>query len=139
NGSTLMATSRSSCFSRALKTIAMPPRPSSSRISYSSLSCDRTSSSSVSSWWSWIGVAARSKPQERQNLLASSFWVPQREQYIVLRGVAESYGRIGGGVNRLWRDTMTNWLMRMRDEEDVGRWVVRVITYIALDLVRSCM
>src|SRR5207245_2851134 len=95
NGSTLMATSRSSCFSRALKTIAMPPRPSSSRISYSSLSCDRTSSSSVSSWWSWIGVAARSKPQERQNLLASSFWVPQREQDIVLRGVAEGYGRVG--------------------------------------------
>src|SRR5689334_11235373 len=85
-GSTLMATSRSSCFSRALKTIAMPPRPSSSRISYSSLSWSRTrSSSDISAGGSRppaIGVAARSRPQDRQNLLASSFWVPQRGQYI---------------------------------------------------------
>src|SRR5712692_8413525 len=69
NGNTLMATSRSSCFSRALKTIAMPPRPSSSMIS----------------GWSravLTGVVVRSSPQERQNLLVSSFWVPQREQYI---------------------------------------------------------
>src|ERR671923_103384 len=86
NGRTLMATSRSSCFSRALKTIAMPPRPSSSRISYSSLSCSRTRSTSVTSGAGSrppaIGVAARSSPQDRQNLLASSFWVPQRGQYI---------------------------------------------------------
>src|SRR4029077_12807197 len=85
-GSTLMATSRSSCFSRALKTIAMPPRPSSSRISYSSLSWSRTMSRSVISGAGSrppaIGVAARSSPQDRQNLLASSFWVPQRGQYI---------------------------------------------------------
>src|SRR6266567_2442036 len=67
NGRTLMATSRSSCFSRALKTIAMPPRPSSSRISY------------------------------------SSFWVPQREQYIHSPRDAETYGRVGAGVNRLAR------------------------------------
>src|SRR5207248_11487318 len=104
NGRTLIATSRSSCFSRALKTIAMPPRPSSSRISYSSFSCSRTSSSSVSSWGVWIGVAARSKPQERQNLLVSSFWVPQREQYINSPRDAETYGRVGAGVNRLARD-----------------------------------
>src|SRR5690348_15119144 len=87
NGSTLIATSRSSCFSRALKTIAIPPRPSSSRISYSSFSCSRTRSSSVTSvCWSRTAatgvVCDRSSPQERQNLLASSFWVPQREQYI---------------------------------------------------------
>src|SRR2546425_12483458 len=44
NGSTLIATSRSSCFSFALKTIAIPPRPSSSRISYSSWSSWRTMS-----------------------------------------------------------------------------------------------
>src|SRR2546430_558163 len=85
-GSTLMATSRSSCFSRALKTIAMPPRPSSSRISYSSFSWSRTMSISVISGAGSrppaIGVAARSSPQDRQNLLASSFWVPQRGQYI---------------------------------------------------------
>src|SRR5256885_2233519 len=87
NGRTLIATSRSSCFSRALKTMAMPPRPSSSRISYSSFSCSRTRSSSVTST-GWSRTAAtgvvcdRSSPQERQNLLASSFWVPQREQYI---------------------------------------------------------
>src|SRR5437016_14561014 len=85
-GSTLMATSRSSCFSRALKTIAMPPRPSSSRISYSSFSWSRTMSRSVISGAGSrppaIGVAARSRPQDRQNLLASSFWVPQRGQYI---------------------------------------------------------
>src|SRR5438093_9728071 len=99
-----MATSRSSCFSRALKTMAIPPRPSSSRISYSSLSCSRTSSSSVSSCGFWIDVAARSRPQERQNLLASSFRVPQREQYIhCVRGLAETYGRVGAGVNRLVR------------------------------------
>src|SRR6266702_3274350 len=86
NGRTLMATSRSSCFSRALKTIAMPPRPSSSRISYSSLSWSRTMSRSVITGAGArppaIGVAARSNPQDRQNLLASSFWVPQRGQYI---------------------------------------------------------
>src|SRR5229473_8345530 len=85
NGNTLMATSRSSCFSRALKTIAMPPRPSSSMISYSSLSWSRTRSNSVVSGWSravLTGVVVRSSPQERQNLLVSSFWVPQREQYI---------------------------------------------------------
>src|SRR5947207_909283 len=85
-GSTLMATSRSSCFSRALNTIAMPPRPSSSRISYSSFSWSRTISSSVISGAGSrppaMGVAARSRPQDRQNLLASSFWVPQRGQYI---------------------------------------------------------
>ncbi|OLB10891.1 MAG: hypothetical protein AUH07_10290 [Gemmatimonadetes bacterium 13_2_20CM_70_9] len=82
-----MATSRSSCFSRALKTIAMPPRPSSSRMSYSSRSCSRTKSISVTSGcWSRTAptgvVVVRSSPQERQNLLVSSFWVPQREQYI---------------------------------------------------------
>src|SRR6266566_4243520 len=87
NGRTLIATSRSSCFSRALKTMAIPPRPSSSRISYSSFSCSRTRSSSVTSTcWSRTAatgvVCDRSSPQERQNLLASSFWVPQREQYI---------------------------------------------------------
>src|SRR2546429_3553369 len=87
NGRTLIATSRSSCFSRALKTMAIPPRPSSSRISYSSFSCSRTRSSSVTSiCWSRTAatgvVCDRSSPQERQNLLASSFWVPQREQYI---------------------------------------------------------
>src|SRR5205823_4863557 len=87
NGRTLIATSRSSCFSRALKTMAIPPRPSSSRISYSSFSCSRTRSTSVtSSCWSRTAatgvVCDRSSPQERQNLLASSFWVPQREQYI---------------------------------------------------------
>src|SRR5207245_3724329 len=87
NGRTLIATSRSSWRSRALKTIAIPPRPNSSRISYSSLSCSRTSSRSVisccGSFTAWTGVVAvRSKPQERQNLLAFSFWVPQREQYI---------------------------------------------------------
>src|SRR5207244_2494726 len=100
NGRTLMATSRSSCFSRALKTIAMPPRPSSSRISYSSFSCSRTSSSSVSSCGVWIGVAARSKPQERQNLLVSSFWVPQREQYINSPRDAETYVRVGAAHPR---------------------------------------
>src|SRR2546429_7749346 len=83
--------------------IAYPPRPSWSIISYSSFSCSRTSSSSVSSWGVWIGVAARSKPQERQNLLVSSFWVPQREQYINSPRDAETYGRIGAGVNRLAR------------------------------------
>src|SRR5438132_4413478 len=103
NGRTLMATSRSSCFSRALKTIAMPPRPSSSRISYSSFSCSRTSSGSVSSCGVWIGVATSSKPQGRQNLLVSSFWVPQREQYIHSPRDAETYGRVGAGVNRLAR------------------------------------
>src|SRR6267143_4942129 len=87
NGRTLIATSRSSCFSRALKTMAIPPRPSSSRISYSSFNCSRTRSSSVASTcWSRTAatgvVCERSSPQERQNLLASSFWVPQREQYI---------------------------------------------------------
>src|ERR1041385_3464849 len=55
NGSTLMATSRSSSFSFALKTIAMPPRPSSSRISYSASSSLRTMSISVTS----CGSAAR--------------------------------------------------------------------------------
>src|SRR5437660_1667640 len=89
NGRTLIATSRSSCFSRALKTMAIPPRPSSSRISYSSFSCSRTRSSSVTSiCWSRTAatgvVCDRSSPQERQNLLASSFWVPQREQQPVL-------------------------------------------------------
>src|SRR5260370_2851640 len=85
NGNALMAASRWSCFSRALKTIAMPPRPSSSMISYSSLSWSRTRSNSVVSGWSravLTGVVVRSSPQERQNLLVSSFWVPQREQYI---------------------------------------------------------
>src|SRR2546430_4661005 len=86
NGSTLMATSRSSCFSRALKTIAMPPRPSSSRISYSSFSWSRTMSISVISGAGSrppaIGVAARSSPQDRQNLLASSVWAPRRGQDI---------------------------------------------------------
>src|SRR5438093_12421467 len=87
NGRTLIATSRSSCFSRALKTMAIPPRPSSSMISYSSFSCSRTRSCSVAST-GWSRTAAtgvvcdRSSPQDRQNLLASSFWVPQREQYI---------------------------------------------------------
>src|SRR6266513_2542285 len=95
-GSTLMATSRSSCFSRALKTIAMPPRPSSSRISYSSFSWSRTMSRSVISGAGSrppaIGVAARSSPQDRQNLLASSFWVPQRGQYI---NAPRSRGNLG--------------------------------------------
>src|SRR2546429_4315296 len=95
-GSTLMATSRSSCFSRALNTIAMPPRPSSSRISYSSFSWSRTISSSVISGAGSrppaIGVAARSRPQDRQNLLASSFWVPQRGQYI---NAPRSRGNLG--------------------------------------------
>src|ERR1051325_1920503 len=95
-GSTLMATSRSSCFSRALKTIAMPPRPSSSRIWYSSLSWWRTMSRSVISGAGSrppaIGVAARSSPQDRQNLLASSFWVPQRGQYI---NAPRSRGNLG--------------------------------------------
>src|SRR5256885_10057053 len=108
NGRTLMATSRSSCFSRALKTIAMPPRPSSSRMSYSSCSCSRTKSISVTSgWWSRTAptgvVVVRSSPQERQNLLVSSFWVPQREQYINSPRDAETYGRVGAGVNRLAR------------------------------------
>src|SRR5437660_711472 len=95
-GSTLIATSRSSCFSRALKTIAMPPRPSSSRISYSSLSWSRTMSRSVISGAGSrppaIGVAAKSRPQDRQNLLASSFWVPQRGQYI---NAPRSRGNLG--------------------------------------------
>src|SRR5256886_13061244 len=103
NGRTLVGTSRAGCFPRALKTSAIPPRRSSSRISYSSFSCSRTSSSSVSSCGVWIGVAARSKPQERQNLLVSSFWVPQREQYIHSPRDAETYGRVGAGVNRLAR------------------------------------
>src|SRR2546430_12836673 len=95
-GSTLMATSRSSCFSRALKTIAMPPRPSSWRISYSSFSWSRTMSRSVISGAGSrppaIGVAARSSPQDRQNLRASSFWVPQRGQYI---NAPRSRGNLG--------------------------------------------
>src|SRR3989442_8533226 len=67
--------------------MAIPPRPNSSRISYSSFNCSRTRSSSVASTgWSRTAatgvVCERSSPQERQNLLASSFWVPQREQYI---------------------------------------------------------
>src|SRR5437868_1766757 len=95
-GSTWIATSRSSCFSRALNTIAMPPRPSSSKISYSSFSCSRTISRSVISGAGSrppaIGVAARSSPQDRQNLLASSFWVPQRGQYI---SAPERRGNLG--------------------------------------------
>src|SRR6266550_4434793 len=83
NGSTLIATSRSSCFSFALNTIAMPPRPSSSRISYSSLSSCRTMSISAMSGASTrtpVGVVAvRSRPQESQNFAVSLFWVPQRE------------------------------------------------------------
>src|ERR1043166_3813073 len=95
-GSTLMATSRSSCFSRALKTIAMPPRPSSSRISYPAWSGSRPRSRSVISGAGSrppaIGVAAKSSPQDRQNLLASSFWVPQRGQYI---NAPRSRGNLG--------------------------------------------
>src|SRR5690242_15145210 len=110
NGRTLIATSRSSCFSRALKTIAIPPRPSSSRISYSSLSCSRTMSISVSSCCPVLTapmgvVAVRSRPQERQNLLESSFWVPQREQYKPFSDeTAETYGPRSGSVNRLARN-----------------------------------
>src|SRR5256885_16027632 len=95
-GSTLMATSRSSCFSRTLNTIAMPPRPSSSKISYSSFSWSRTMSSSLISGPGSrppaTGGAARSRPQDRQNLLASSFWVPQRGQYI---NAPRSRGNLG--------------------------------------------
>src|SRR5437773_10988112 len=110
NGSTLIATSRSSCFSRARNTMAMPPRPSSWRISYSSLSCSRTMSISVSSCWAaWtspIGVVAvKSVPQDRQNLKCSSFWVPQLGQYIPApEGRAVTYGPPRRGVNLLARD-----------------------------------
>src|SRR5256885_34370 len=99
NGRTLIATSRASWRSRALKTMAIPPRPNSSTISYSSLSCSRTSSRSVTSCCgsrtALTGVVAlRSMPQERQNLLAFSFWVPQREQYIDSPG---SRGKLRSG------------------------------------------
>src|SRR5207247_1593975 len=109
-GSTLIATSRSSCFSRARKTMAMPPRPSSWRISYSSLSWSRTMSISVSSCWAaWtcpIGVVAvKSIPQDRQNLKCSSFWVPQLGQYIPApEGRAVTYGPPRRGVNLRARD-----------------------------------
>src|SRR6266496_261484 len=109
-GSTLIATSRSSCFSRARKTMAMPPRPSSWRISYSSLSWSRTMSISVSSCWAaWtcpIGVVAvKSIPQDRQNLKCSSFWVPQLGQYIPApEGRAVTYGPPRRGVNLRGRD-----------------------------------
>src|SRR5439155_94404 len=66
NGRTLIATSRSSCFSRALKTMAIPPRPSSSRISYSSCNCSRTRSSAVASTcWSRTPRPAGRRSDER--------------------------------------------------------------------------
>src|SRR5229473_2144602 len=49
------------------------------------MATSRSRSNSVVSGWSravLTGVVVRSSPQERQNLLVSSFWVPQREQYI---------------------------------------------------------
>src|SRR6266496_2728830 len=93
-GSTLIATSRSSCFSRARKTMAMPPRPSSWRISYSSLSWSRT-----------MSISVRSIPQDRQNLKCSSFWVPQLGQYIPApEGRAVTYGPPRRGVNLRGRD-----------------------------------
>src|SRR5256884_294209 len=95
-GSTWLAPSRSACFRGALKMLAVPPRPSSSRISYSAFSWSRTMSRSVISGAGSrppaIGVAARSSPQDRQNLLASSFWVPQRGQYI---NAPRSRGNLG--------------------------------------------
>src|SRR5439155_2258535 len=117
NGRTLMATSRSSWRSRALKTIAMPPRPSSSTMSYSSFSSWRTRSTSETSDSPLSGVAARSRPQDRQNLLASSFWVPQREQYI--RTPRESAKLRGGrdevSTTALARDDREALMPRERD------------------------
>src|SRR2546422_109988 len=117
NGRTLMATSRSSWRSRALKTIAMPPRPSSSTMSCSSFSSWRTRSTSETSDSPLSGVAARSRPQDRQNLLASSFWVPQREQYI--RTPTESAKLRGGrdevSTTALPRDDREALVPRERD------------------------
>src|SRR2546422_2048731 len=122
NGRTLMATSRSSWRSRALKTIAMPPRPSSSTMSYSSFSSWRTRSTSETSDSPLSGVAARSRPQDRQNLLASSFWVPQRGQYI--RTPRESAKLRGGrdevSTTALARDDREALMPRERDAAGGG-------------------
>src|SRR5712691_1279868 len=123
NGSTLIATSRSSCFSRARNTMAIPPRPSSWRISYSSLSWSRTRSISVSSCWAaWtcpMGVVAvKSIPQDRQNLKCSSFWVPHVGQYIPApEGRAVTYGPPRGGVNLRARDHLET----PRPDDDAAR------------------
>src|SRR5207249_3599047 len=104
------------CFSRALKTMAIPPRPSSSMISYSSFSCSRTRSCSVAST-GWSRTAAtgvvcdRSSPQDRQNLLASSFWVPQREQYI---NSPMSRGNLG-----IYRTTCQLVLFQLSGSEEI--------------------
>src|SRR5580765_3146391 len=78
-----MATSRSSWRSLPRYTMAIPPRPSSSMISYSEASASRTRSSS----WStpvaiaWTGVVAmRSRPQEGQNFDFPVISLPHREQ-----------------------------------------------------------
>src|SRR2546426_2311796 len=117
NGRTLIATSRSSWCSRALKTIAMPPRPSSSTMLYSSFSSWRTSSTSETSGSPLSGVAARSSPQDRQNLLVSSFWVPQREQYIRTPGESAKLrvGREEVSTRGLARDDREALVARQRD------------------------
>src|SRR5918994_4355309 len=74
--------------------MAIPPRPSSSMISYSAARASRTRS--VSSRppvaIAWIGVVAiRSRPQEGQNLDLPVISLPQREQN--MRG---SYRPAGG-------------------------------------------
>src|SRR6185437_11827205 len=135
-GSTLSATSRSRCRSLARNTTAIPPRPSSSRTSYSSVRASWTTSSSAAGPDAndRTGVVAvRSRPHEGQNLEVSLISLPQREQ-----NMGASYlGRGGsqwhyachprtnfGAIQLLMARTVLNQQTFPRERSDTGEMVV---------------
>src|SRR6266481_816284 len=108
---TLIATLRSSARSWARNTVAIPPRPSSARISYSpSVACRRASIWALCSTRRTGGatvapappvVTGTLVPQRRQKKAPGAREVPQREQYDWVSGAIDR-GLSNGPLNNTW-------------------------------------